>query len=243
MNMRQFQIYTYPHRSNNWCFSFPGTLADRRAAKRLTFHKTAWLMFLVFLLLSWLMMVFEAMHGFFPPLSTRGLEIVLPQYSIGVDELIQLDSGSMTHLSNGQVFDPEIHSYTIAEVAPGGGIFVDGVPLDSSSLHPWKESPLLIQTETIFLRPLLGASYGDVVSAIDLLKVRSDVGHGRSSNIVTSRVEPIRARFIHPSKQKVEESPVQEHAPNTFVPADRDLRERGSRPPNSNRQARGQLGH
>jgi hypothetical protein len=93
-------------------------------------------MFLLFWVLARLLLSYHGMVGILPFSPTRGLDIVLPQYSIGVDELIQLDSGSMIHLSNGQVFDPEIHSYTIAEVAPGGGIVVDGVPLNGSSLRP-----------------------------------------------------------------------------------------------------------
>jgi biopolymer transport protein ExbD len=141
----------------------PG-IPERR--KPLSFYPLAWLLFLF----CWL--VFEILRawiftGGFVFNSEKGLDLVLPDFTVTVEDLLKLQSGIPLETPD---VDPSRDRFVVLEVTSSGSANWNGRSIDLEKPIPWATTKSEARETIVFIRPLPGATYGSVVRVLDQLR-------------------------------------------------------------------------
>jgi len=113
----------------------------------------------------------------FPPDPNRGLPIVLAEQTIRAVDLLRLEKGVPLERPNGPpLVDPVSDPFFVVVVGRDGQVRWKGSELDMNEPVPWAADLTAseIARTVVFLRPLPGASYGQVVKALDWLFSQDD---------------------------------------------------------------------
>ena len=144
----------------------------------MSFFPMAWLTFLVFWILFWVLYVFEILHGIVPMGPTRGVDLTLQESVVRVADLVKLKAGQPLRPPDAMAWNgiDALAPFVILEVEPSGEVRWRNRVVDLSRPIPWASMVPNPAETTVFIRPMPGVSYGDVVTVIDWLRQAVDDG-------------------------------------------------------------------
>jgi biopolymer transport protein ExbD len=138
----------------------------------LSFVPMAWLLFLF----GWI--VFEIFRIWFvtgfswASTGGRGLDMALPERTVTAAELSRLEED---FAPDAPAVDSNGDRYVVLDIDASGQVLLDGETIDLDRKITWARTRTEARETIVFVHPLQGTTYGDVVTVLDQLRRQPDI--------------------------------------------------------------------